>query len=615
MPQQLFPGKIGDVIMTVRIPWDRYEVALLFSTYERVANGADLGREASSLSETLRTLAIRRGNLIDETYRNVSGMKMQLANVQYLFTDGQKGLSGASAMIRQMFEIYKTNPADYQSVLKEAIRLTSSNASVEDAFFAYAKERIGLSPNMIAECLEKAAAYCHLKQPLLGMTDVKTVRNVQQKVAEGKLLRFRYGKDAQTIRTVTHLYYTFIKSYRAPPKELSEQKISAEGNAMSELDASSDTEAIDIEADSESQTGTIVAEANEEGSATPKSDHENGATRQLTEDENYDWQCKDLLLVDWVNEASYAYTQPEAYEYKGVTRRIHKWGKLYVDLCKVLFEDHREVFMSIMNGDIPGYNALAFADEQHKSGMRVARCFAPGYYLESNIDATTIVRRIRGLYRLFELGDSLRISYTQQSTKKSIPIPEETGEEWIIHELRTKRIPYVDNRSAEGCLWIASDRSIPIALKEAENRGYRLRFKQDGCRAFPNRPVIWTKDQPQQPKPAVLLSGDSNLPDLDGFRTFLVQNRHLAERTAGNYWTSIRMIEEFIRRNGLIQRQFYSILNRQFRIIDNHAGFEIECIPQPVLAATLDLPFIRNDIIVDDDLGIVLVGFPLIDEK
>ena len=166
--------------MAIRIPWDRYEVALLFSTYERVANGADLGIEASNLSETLRTLATRRGNSIDETYRNVSGMKMQLANVQYLFTDGQKGLSGASAMIRQMYDLYKSKPEDYQTVLKEAIRLTSLNASVEDAFFTYAKEHIGLSPSMMAEYLKKAADFCHLKQPLLGMTDVKAVRNVQQ---------------------------------------------------------------------------------------------------------------------------------------------------------------------------------------------------------------------------------------------------------------------------------------------------------------------------------------------------------------------------------------------------------------------------------------------------
>lgn len=38
---------------------------------------------------------------------------------------------------------------------------------------------------------------------------------------------------------------------------------------------------------------------------------------------------------------------------------------------------------------------------------------------------------------------------------------------------------------------------------------------------------------------------------LDAFRTFLIETQHLAERTAGNYWTSIKMIEEYIERNHL----------------------------------------------------------------
>lgn len=219
--------------MPIRIPWDRYEIALLFHAYEHVMDGADINKEATELSSVLRQLAIQRNIAIDDTYRNVSGMKMQLANVQYLFTDGQKGLSGASMMIRQMFDLYKANYAEYQAILKEAIQLTGEIKSVEDAFFAYAKECTGLPPRMLSEYLQKAADYCHLKQPLLGLSDVKTVRNVQQKVAEGKLLRFRFGKDTQAIRNVTHLYYTFIKNYQGGEEESPVQKTSAEETTVS----------------------------------------------------------------------------------------------------------------------------------------------------------------------------------------------------------------------------------------------------------------------------------------------------------------------------------------------------------------------------------------------
>ena len=47
---------------------------------------------------------------------NLSGMKMQLANAQYLFTSGVKGLSDTSAMIGQMYELYKTNQTEYQEL-------------------------------------------------------------------------------------------------------------------------------------------------------------------------------------------------------------------------------------------------------------------------------------------------------------------------------------------------------------------------------------------------------------------------------------------------------------------------------------------------------------------
>lgn len=200
--------------MSSRISWDRYEVALLLKAYEHIVGGSDINTEAAKLSAALRGLAIHRGILIDETYRNVNGMKMQFANLQYLFTNGSKGLSGASALIRQMYELYMTNPAEYQVILEWANRMTGTPPmSVEDAFFAYAKDKTPLPTQMLVEYLQKAADYCHLKQPLLGMTDTKAVHKAQQKVVEGKLLRFRFRKDAQAIRKVAQLYYTFIRSY------------------------------------------------------------------------------------------------------------------------------------------------------------------------------------------------------------------------------------------------------------------------------------------------------------------------------------------------------------------------------------------------------------------
>lgn len=91
---------------------------------------------------------------------------------------------------------------------------------------------------MLADCLQKAANYCHFKQPLLGMTDAKTVHTVQQKVAGGKLLRFRFGKDIQFIRNVTQLYYAFVKSYCEPKKDVITQPTHSVRDAVVEQAAS-----------------------------------------------------------------------------------------------------------------------------------------------------------------------------------------------------------------------------------------------------------------------------------------------------------------------------------------------------------------------------------------
>lgn len=376
-PHQLVAEKKGVAIMAVRILWDRYEVALLINIYERVTDGADIHSEAEKLSATLWSLAIRRGLSIDDTYRNVNGMKMQLANVQYLFTDGQKGLSGALSMTCQIYKIYRSNYTEYQTVLKGAIQLTKSNVSIEDAFFAYAKDRTGFSPDILAKYLKRATDYCHLKQLILGMTDVKTVRNVQQKVAGGRLLRFRYGKKAQTIRSATLLYYTFLKGYQEAKSEIPQQETLSE---------------------------------------------------------------KVTFPVQSIPVADVAVVEPAS-------------------------EPQNAVFAEASEGDV-SESVEAKADE----------------------------------------------------------VSEELYEDWIVHELRIRKIPYVDNRSLNGCLWIESDMSTPLPLNEAAKRGYRFRLKPDGCRAFPNHSVIWIKDCPKRSveETPVTSIGKGEI-SIDAFRRFLIQ--------------------------------------------------------------------------------------------
>ena len=149
---------------------------------------------------------------------------------------------------------------------------------------------------------------------------------------------------------------------------------------------------------------------------------------QLPSDTEYDWHREGLQIADWTKDDSYTYTQPEAYAYNGVTKRVDKWGTLCTDICGLLFTDYHDIFMTVMNGDVPGYNTLAFADEEHKDSIRSAKSFAPGYYLESNAGATTIMRRIRGLVVLCGVEDKLLVSYHNSKERISLPSYKSTVE-------------------------------------------------------------------------------------------------------------------------------------------------------------------------------------------
>lgn len=142
-----------------RISWDKYETALLFKAYESITRGEDYKSEAVKLSNTLRQYAINRGMEINETYRNVNGMNMHLAQVQYLFTEGNKGLPSCSKAIKEMHELYQSDYNAYLSLLKEAIRLSQAPDCVN----------VNRPNKELSEHIERVESYV-LKADLNGCT-------------------------------------------------------------------------------------------------------------------------------------------------------------------------------------------------------------------------------------------------------------------------------------------------------------------------------------------------------------------------------------------------------------------------------------------------------------
>ena len=80
--------------MPIRIRWDKYEITLLIDACNRVTRGESKKSIVKEISQNLRNRAISQGVEIDDLFRNEHGIDLQMTKMEYLLTDGQKGLPG-----------------------------------------------------------------------------------------------------------------------------------------------------------------------------------------------------------------------------------------------------------------------------------------------------------------------------------------------------------------------------------------------------------------------------------------------------------------------------------------------------------------------------------------
>ena len=63
----------------------------------------------------------------------------------------------------------------------------------------------------------------------------------------------------------------------------------------------------------------------------------------------------------------------------------------------------------------------------------------------------------------------------------------------IIDLLRSANIPYIDNRSKNGSLWIIGGKELCAITEKARKLGVIFHYKADGGKATKNQPGWWAK--------------------------------------------------------------------------------------------------------------------------
>lgn len=105
-----------------RVVWNKYETALLIDTYVKVSNGEVDRKEAvSQLSRRLRNRMLMNGIEINDRFRNENGIQLQMATVEFLLTEGEKGIASPNKLFENIVEMYVDRREEFVRLLDEAL--------------------------------------------------------------------------------------------------------------------------------------------------------------------------------------------------------------------------------------------------------------------------------------------------------------------------------------------------------------------------------------------------------------------------------------------------------------------------------------------------------------
>ena len=209
--------------MVYQRPWDQYEVSLLIECYINVCeNGFDLEVELEKLSARLQNMAICKGEVVDETYRNLNGMHWQYQFIKAAFADGNVGSRVPPKLFVEMVRLFQTDKVKFNVVLAEAHRLAGdervkSMISTKDKFAEWISKAYGhkFSANLCIECMDQASDYAqghHIsKIAFWEIVDYREFNKIRVKLSGSRIFRFFNRNLYKNFEKIGKLYADFIK--------------------------------------------------------------------------------------------------------------------------------------------------------------------------------------------------------------------------------------------------------------------------------------------------------------------------------------------------------------------------------------------------------------------
>lgn len=103
-----------------KIKWDLSEaVVLLDVLLENWGRTSVPEEKLLELSEMYKRKATANGLCFDEKFRNLAGLKMQLACLQFVVSEGRAGMPNAAKVFHDAYELCLRNPEEFKKIKED----------------------------------------------------------------------------------------------------------------------------------------------------------------------------------------------------------------------------------------------------------------------------------------------------------------------------------------------------------------------------------------------------------------------------------------------------------------------------------------------------------------
>lgn len=571
--------------MALRIPWDKQETAILIDAYSRVKNNELSQQDAvKEVSALLRRRAIQSGIEIDDIFRNVNGITMQMKIIGGLLDEHPSSLHGASKVFTDMVTLYKSNPASFGEILIQAKGECAVQVNVKERFFTWLSARVSsahlseyyiVCKDIESFCMSKRI----LTEPLFETTNIVVIQGVIDTIKSNRLFRFKYFLQLGKMRKVMDYYMTFLREVplqqekvtetvhvtREENRSFSEEYIAPHNliplnTTMEQAPVQSDMNDLVSKADSspiESETNSVEA-AYSEDTAEDEVSPEYEAIWNFSND-NLDFSNK----------------FPVAISYFGDKVKVQGWADAFVKIICSMQEDYPSIIRGMVGYRFPSIGKVALTGVAGLDTLSNAAELNNGLYLETNCSPDEIVTIARVLmdkcnmdydnlemfYEVFRnTGNDIESLKEDTKTESDESFSDKGVKDYLVEKLDELSIPYVDHRNKKGCLWIIGDYKLSSVFDKFEQFNAVFHYKEDGGRATSGKPAWWTKD-------IIIIADESpseiapKHPDEDGVKKNRIafikwaQSQQMQNAAILAYLSDIKKCNEIAKENSYIKEE------------------------------------------------------------